>query len=232
MAESGAGAEFDAYAAEYDADLAAGLRMTGGDKQHYAEERVRLLRDRLIELGRWPVRRVLDYGCGDGDTAPLLRDGLEAADVVGVDVSDEMLARARARHPWAQWGRVTDLPTLGSFDVAYCNGVFHHIPRAARHAAAVAVRDALGAGGVWGFWENNPWNPGTRFVMSRVRFDRDADMLSPPTARRLLRSAGFRVVRTDHLFVLPLSVPVVRRVERLVSRLPLGGQFMVLACTR
>lgn len=230
MADPQSGAEFDAYASQYDADLAAGLRLTGGDKVHYAEERIRFLRDRLVALGRWPVRRVLDFGCGDGDAAPFLRAGLAAEEVVGVDVSDAMLERARSRHPWARWANASQLPTLGRFDVAYCNGVFHHVPRALRMAAATSVRAALTADGVWGFWENNPWNPGTRFVMSRVRFDRDADMLSPPVARRLLRSAGFRVVRTDHLFVLPISAPIVRRAERLLSRLPVGGQYMVLAC--
>lgn len=221
--------EFDAYAAAYDADLEAGLRLTGGGKQHYAEERARWLRDRLAALGLLPVPRVLDFGCGDGDAAQTLRDVLGAQEVVGVDVSEAMLARARARHPWATWASVDALPTLGSFDVAYCNGVFHHIPREQRLAAARQVHAALRPNGVWGFWENHPWNPGTRLVMARVRFDRDAVMLSPPTSRRLLRDAGFTTLRTDHLFVLPSSAAIVRRMERWVSRLPIGGQYMVLA---
>lgn len=228
MAE-GSSPEFDAYAAAYDADLTAGLRLTGGDKQHYAEERARWLRDRLAALGRLPVRRVLDFGCGDGDAAPTLRDVLGAEEVVGVDVSPAMLARARARHPWATWVEAADLPAQGRFDVAYCNGVFHHIARPLRLAAAQAVHSALAPGGVWGFWENHPWNPGTRIVMSRVRFDRDADLLSPPVARRLLRAAGFETLRTDHLFVLPSSAAIVRRMERVISRLPIGGQYMVVA---
>lgn len=221
--------EFDSYASAYDEDLDAGLRLTGGNKQHYAEERARWLRDRLAALGRLPVRRVLDFGCGDGDAAPTLRDVLGASEVVGVDVSSAMLARARARHPWATWASVADLPSLGLFDAAYCNGVFHHIPRAARLDSARQLRAALEPGGVWGLWENNPWNPGTRLVMSRVAFDKDADLLSPPATRRLLREAGFRTLRTDHLFVLPSSAAMVRRLERLVSRLPIGGQYMVLA---
>jgi len=38
---------------------------------------------------------------------------------------------------------------------------------------------------------NNPWNPGTRYVMSRCEFDEDAITLSPPQCRKLLRSSGF-----------------------------------------
>lgn len=222
-------AEFDAYAADYDASLAQGLQLTGAGKEHYAVHRVRLLRARLRALGIGPIRRVLDFGCGDGDAAPLLRDLLGADEVVGADVSDGMLTRARARHPWASFRTIAELPSLGAFDAAYCNGVFHHIPRADRTGAVRSVFDALRPGGAWGFWENNPWNPGTRLVMRRVAFDRDADLLSPPTSRRLLRAQGFSVERTDHLFILPGGIDAVRRLERMVSRLPLGGQYQVLA---
>lgn len=222
-------AEFDEYAVNYDAALQEGLKPTGAGKEHYAEQRVLFLRDRLRAIGITKVARVLDFGCGDGDAAPLLREVLGAAEVVGVDVSEAMLTRARARHRWTRFATIEELPTLGAFDVAYCNGVFHHIPQASRLEAASHVRRAVQPSGVWGFWENHPWNPGTRMVMSRVSFDRDADMLSPPQARALLRQAGFTVLRTDHLFILPVGSPLVRRVERVISRLPIGGQYMVLA---
>lgn len=222
-------AEFDAYAADYDAALQEGLKLTGAGKEHYAEQRALWLRDRLAALGVTSIDRVLDFGCGDGDAAPVLREVLGAREVVGVDVSEAMLTRARQRHGWARFGTIADLATLGTFDAAYCNGVFHHIPRAERLEAARHVLGALKPGGLWGFWENHPWNPGTRYVMSRVSFDRDADMLSPPASRRLLREAGFTVVRTDHLFIVPVGSRVVRRLERIVSRLPIGGQYMVLA---
>jgi len=226
---SSSSAEFDEYAAEYDAALQEGLKLTGAGKEHYAEQRALLLRDRLRALGITNVSRVLDFGCGDGDAAPVLREVLGAKEVVGVDVSEAMLTRARERHGWARFSTIAELPGLGAFDAAYCNGVFHHIPRAERHEAAQHVLRALKPSGAWGFWENHPWNPGTRIVMSRVSFDRDADMLSPPQSRALLRHAGFDIVRTDHLFILPVGSTAVRRLERLVSRLPIGGQYMVLA---
>lgn len=221
-------AEFDAYAEAYDESLAHGLRLTGASKGHYAHERVLLFRDRLHAAGRWPVHRVLDFGCGDGDAAPILRDVLGTEEVVGVDSSEGMLARARSRHAWARFITPNGLPTNGAFDVAYCNGVFHHITRNDRPSAIRSVFEALVPGGVWGFWENNPWNPGTRLVMSRVAFDRDADPLSPVEARRLLQAGGFTILRTDHLFLVPVGHRAVRRAERLIARLPLGGQYQVL----
>ena len=58
-------AEFDEYAAEYDAALQEGLKLTGAGKEHYAEQRALFLRDRLHALGITKVARVLDFGCGD-----------------------------------------------------------------------------------------------------------------------------------------------------------------------
>lgn len=227
--DAGRDAEFDAYAAEYDASLAAGLSLTGEDKWHYARERIRWLRRQAARAGVSRIDRVLDFGCGDGDAAPLLRELLGAQEVVGVDVSPAMLARARERNPGARFELIEALPSLGAFDVAYCNGVFHHIPVADRAQAAASVRAALRPGGVFGLWENNPWNPGTRIVMRRVEFDRDAIMLSPPETRRLLRRAGLTVLRTDHLFIFPRALAPLRVLEPWVSRLPIGGQYEVLA---
>jgi SAM-dependent methyltransferase len=224
-------ADFDQYAAEYDASLAVGLRLTGADKRFYATERIREVALRASRAGLTRIDRVLDFGCGDGDAALLLRELLGAREIVGADVSGGMLARARARHPygWVQFVTMTELPTLGAFDLAYCNGVFHHIPRAERVESMRSVHDALRAGGLFAMWENHPWNPGTRLVMSRVSFDADADLLSPPAARRLAREGGLRVLRTDHRFVFPGGNSALRPLERLISRLPVGGQYQVLS---
>ena len=95
--------------------------------------------------------------------------------MIGADVSASLLARARSEHASAGVGfRDLDEPLVGWADVAYCNGVFHHIEPAKRKAAAEWVWRALRPTGLFALWENNPWNPGTRFVMRRIDFDRDA----------------------------------------------------------
>lgn len=222
-------AEFDSYASEYDDALMEGLQLTGESKHYYAEHRIRWLGRSLATYNGQRRPRVLDFGCGDGDASPLLREVLGAEMVAGVDVSPGMVARAAARHPSYTFAPIDELPQMGCFDVAYCNGVFHHIAEADRLTAARAVHAALRPGGHFGFWENHPWNPGTRLVMRRIPFDRDAVLLSPPAARRLLRSAGFRIIRTDHLFIFPAWLKALRPLEQLVSRLPLGGQYQILA---
>lgn len=232
MSKAGtAAAEFDAAAADYDAQLNQGLAYSGEAKEYFAEERMRWLRRRLDELGG-TYADALDFGCGTGTSAPLLADTAGAARVVGTDVSAESLAVARRLHPHpaVRFLPPAEVPA-GAFDLAFCNGVFHHVPVDERHAAARQVFRALRPGGVFAFWENNPWNPGTRFIMSRVPFDRDAVTLTPPEARRLLRGAGFTVLRTDFRFVFPRALAALRPLEPALAPLPLGGQYLVL-CRR
>ena len=122
-----------------------------------------------------------------------------------------------------------DLAPSGQFDVAYCNGVFHHVEPGERLDALAYIHRSL-AEGVFGFWENNPWNPGTRLVMRRIPFDRDAKLISPPRAQ-LLTSAGFDVLETDFLFLFPRLLSALRPLEARLARLPAGAQYMVLART-
>jgi SAM-dependent methyltransferase len=221
-------AQFDAFSNTYEEALESGLRFSGEDSHYYARERVAWLRRRLHEQAA--PRAVLDFGCGTGSTAPLLRDDLGAERVIGVDPSTGLLERARAKYGSAgiQFAHPADVPH-GWADLAYCNGVFHHIEPRERAESVRLIRDVLVPGGLFALWENNPWNPGTRFVMSRIAFDRDAVTLTPPETRRMLRSEGFAVVGTDSRFFFPGPLKVLRPLERSLTKLPLGGQYMVLA---
>ena len=64
--------------------------------------------------------------------------------------------------------------------------------------------------------------------MSCTPIDRDAITISPYAAKKLLSSAGFRVVMTESLFYFPRSLAWLRPLERPLARLPLGGQYLML----
>jgi SAM-dependent methyltransferase len=221
--------EFDDYASNYDSALNQGLSLSGETKEYFAHERVRWFAARLSDLGVRPSH-VLDYGCGTGGTSPELLRQLHARIVVGVDGSEESLDVARKTHtdPRLQFKSMRDLELSGQFGIVYCNGVFHHIEPHGRLDALAYVYRSLSPGGYFGLWENNPWNPGTRLVMRRIPFDRDAMLLSSPHARRLLTRAGFDVLRTDFLFLFPRALSALRPLEASLARVPAGAQYMVL----
>lgn len=221
--------EFDSYAAGYDAALAMGIAASGENKEYFARGRVKWARSVLAPMGVTP-RRILDYGCGTGSTASVLREHWTVDSLLGLDTSSESVrvAALTDRAPGTRFDLISRYDPAGDRDLVYCNGVFHHIPPAERLAALAFIWSCLEPGGLLAFYENNPWNPGTRYVMSRIPFDRDARTLSAPEAKRLIRSAGFDIVRTDFLFVFPRSLSWLRRLEPALSSLPIGAQYLVL----
>ena len=101
----------------------------------------------------------------------------------------------------------------GQIDLAFRNGVFHHIPVSEQGIAVDYVYRSLRPGGLFSFWENNPWNPDTRYVMSRIPFDRDAITLTAPEAGGLLRSRGFEILQTHFLFIFPRMLRCLRGID-------------------
>jgi SAM-dependent methyltransferase len=226
---SGAEATFDSYAGSYEQALQRGVGLSGEDSAYFARARVAWVARLLAELA-FEARSVLDYGCGTGSTTPLLLDLPGTIKVLGTDLSTELLERARREHASEAIGFAPlATPPKEANDLAYCNGVFHHISPDGRGAAIEYLWRSLRAGGLFAFWENNPWNPGTRLVMRRIPFDRDAITLSAPTARKLLTAGGFEILRTDFLFVFPRALSPLRPLESAMAKLPLGAQYLVLA---
>src|SRR5947207_12949611 len=89
--------EFDAYAAEYDAQLARGISISGEDKNYFARGRVIWLARCLARLQKHP-RTALDFGCGTGSATPFLLNQFKLNSLVGVDASVQSVEFARRTH--------------------------------------------------------------------------------------------------------------------------------------
>ncbi|MEA2844319.1 MAG: hypothetical protein QOJ69_1990, partial [Actinomycetota bacterium] len=177
-------------ASDYDAMLNQGLRLSGEDKVYFIEGRLSRLADLLPTTAR--PAKILDFGCGTGDTSRLLQRRFPEAKIVGVDVSAGAIEHARSEHASAgiSFQGVDEVEGDGTFDLCYCNGAFHHIEPADRAKTVTDLLRLLRPGGFLALFENNAWHPGTRMVMKRIPFDRDAKPVAPPSARRLLVENG------------------------------------------
>lgn len=221
--------EFDEFAEDYDGALNQGLKFTGESKDYFAQGRAKWTARRLEEFGVGRVGSCLDFGCGTGSATPHLQQTFDGVNVIGIDPSVESIELAKKSHGGASTEFCTnaEFDRQGALDLGYCNGVFHHILPDDRDGAMSTVFEALKPGGVFALWENNPWNPATRFVMSRVPFDRDAIMLWPRETRGRMRRAGFEILKTDFLFVFPGFLGFLRGIEPMISWFPTGGQYVV-----
>lgn len=218
---------------QYAEMLGKGIQLSGEDQFYFIEGRLRDLVTRLPN--GFSPRRILDFGCGIGATSRYLSELFPHADVLGVDTSAQAIQYARTHHGASRvrFETLDRLEQQGSFDFAYCNGVFHHIPLAERDEAAARIYRSLAPGGRFALFENNPINPGTRMVMKRIPFDRDAITLYPWETTRLLGRAGFeQVLSPRFLFYFPKQLAALRFAERWLANLPLGAQYYSLAMKR
>ena len=222
-------AEFDKYADSYDSALLEALSASGEDKIYFAQGRIAWLAGCLRQLKIEP-KSVLDYGCGTGSATPFLLDLIGAKFIIATDLSLKSLEIAKQNYGSNQirFLLFDEHKPTEQTDLVYCNGVFHHIPPVERPGALNYIFHSLRPGGLFALWENNPWNPGTRYIMSRCVFDRDAITLSSSEAGRMLRAGGFEVLRTDFLFIFPRRLSRLRGIEPFLSQLPLGAQYQVL----
>jgi SAM-dependent methyltransferase len=216
--------------AEYRQMLDQGIRLSGESQEFFIHGRIESLLSRLP--ADFEARRFLDFGCGIGTATAHLAARFPGAEVLGVDTSENALDYAREHYgsDRVRFRSLAELANEGDFDLCYVNGVFHHIEPASRVAAIQNIHRALRSGGRLALFENNPWNPGTRMVMSRIPFDRDAITLSSAEAKSLLRAGGFtRPAIGWSLFYFPRPLAFLRFTEGALSHLPLGAQYCVMA---
>ena len=140
--------EFDSYAGSYAATLNRALAVTGESVDYYAEQRVVHLARRLKERSV-SVAKILDFGCGTGTGTPDFLRHLGVTSVTGVDVSNESLQVASSQFADlpAHFENLASFQPRGDFDLAFCNGVFHHIPPMERLKALGIIHRLCAPGG-------------------------------------------------------------------------------------
>ena len=167
--------------------------------------------DRLAEIYSLviaPQQRVLEIGCGEGD----LLAAVKPAVGVGVDFSQEMLERARKKHPELRFvlADAHDLNVAERFDVIILSELVNDLwdvqavlekIRLLCHPRTRIVMNFFSK-----VWEK-PLNAGRRLGWARPVLDQN--WLSVHDVENLLRLAGFERVRHWQEFLFPFRVPLV-----------------------
>lgn len=224
-------ADFDEYADSYREAVQGSIDFCGQDLDQFTRRKAAHLAD-LAErrLGATERLRVLDVGCGVGETDRFLADRF--GELHGVDMAEEAVERAARRNPSVRYqayggGR---LPfDDGGFDLAFAICVVHHVPPPERAGFAAELARVVRPGGLVAIFEHNPLNPLTRVAVSRCEFDEDAVLLTRRSADRLLGAAGLRRAEHRYIIFLPFQRRRTAAFERAIARVPAGAQYYVAA---
>jgi trans-aconitate 2-methyltransferase len=111
----------------------------------FATERTQPAID-LIQRIELTPRRIVDLGCGPGNSTEALRRRWPDAHIVGIDRSPEMIAAAKAAYPEGTW-EIGDAGSWSAgelFDLVYANAMLHWLPRSYQSLPAL---DGAGCAG-------------------------------------------------------------------------------------
>ena len=159
----------------------------------------------IAEAKRVRARRILELGCGTGETASHVSAGTDA-DVLAVDISNAFISQARATYTapnlhFRKLDLLNDEPLLlGDFDLVMGNGILHHL---GAHLVAVLRRlhEITNPGGRLAFIEPNILNPYCAFIFGTnigrrwAKLEPGEMAFKPGALRDALPASGWRDVR-------------------------------------
>jgi trans-aconitate 2-methyltransferase len=96
----------------------------------FETERTRAASDLLARVPDTTIQQIVDLGCGPGNSTELLVRRFPRAEILGLDSSDDMLAKARARLPRATFENA-DIAHWRSpvpLDLIFANAVLEWLP--------------------------------------------------------------------------------------------------------
>lgn len=221
--------EFDQFALSYNNHLNKSLRVSGENYTYFAKQRIQKLNLHLKKLGNENLKSLIDFGCGTGNFYQFATENFNNLRYLGVDTSIESIRVAKSKNNNSSFKTIDEYLPDSSFSCAYSNGVFHHIAPLKRVKALRYIHNSLTNEGLFSFWENNPYNFGTRYIMSKNPFDKHANLLSFSLAKKLLKTAGFEIISVDFYFYFPSKLKKLRFIETLLKKIPFGAQYQILA---
>lgn len=223
---------FDEFAKDYRDTHDKSVEMSGADSDYFSEYKIiELLKheDTLNPL------KILDFGCGDGNSSRYILKHFPNATIYGIDVSEESIAQANQKglsNVAFKSFNGADIPFGDNeFDLVFTSMVFHHIEHSLHQEILKEIYRVLKIGGRFYNFEHNPNNPLTRKVVNECPFDEDAVLLKPSYHKSIIDKSEFNLVKLNYTLFLPrhklfkLFLPI----EKLLSWCPIGAQYYIKA---
>ena len=97
----------------------------------FGKERTQPAIDLVSRIDHDGPKRILDVGCGPGNSTNVLKSRWPQAEIIGLDNSQAMIEEAKSNYPAMDWMSADasgDLTGLGKFDIVFSNAAIQWIP--------------------------------------------------------------------------------------------------------
>lgn len=184
----------------------------------FEDERTRPVRDLVAAIPTASARRVVDVGCGPGNSTEVLAARYAQAEVTGLDSDADMIAAARKRLPGLRFdiAEVSQWTDAGPWDVILANAVFQWVPDHARLFPSLVGK--LAPGGSLAVQMPDNLNEPPHLLMRETA-------LQGPWAPKLAAAADARTALASERWYYELLKPHCARVDiwRTIYQHPLKG---------
>lgn len=97
----------------------------------FQKERTQPVYDLISRIDVIDPHRILDIGCGPGNSTAALKERWPNAEIIGIDFSESMINKAKNDYPNIKFiigDAGSDLSYLGNFDIVFANASLQWIP--------------------------------------------------------------------------------------------------------
>jgi SAM-dependent methyltransferase len=224
-------AEFDLLADEYHNQHKSNIAITGEDPEYFAEYKIADLAT-LVKDKSLSSTRILDFGCGIGNSVPFFRKHFASSELSFADVSSRSIEIAQTRFPGPEQYALIDhrIPIeANSQDIAFSACVFHHIPHEEHEHWLSELLRVTRPGGLLVIYEHNPLNPLTLHAVNTCPIDVNAHLIRGNAMKSQTQRAGWIEAQIDYKLFFPSFLKFLRPLEQRLSWLAFGAQYRVTA---
>ena len=219
---------FDIYAKTYRETLSSCLKGFGKNDAFFDILKVDSVKKWVINDSY--IYEILDFGCGIGKLTGLLAKNFQRSSVYGYDISKESLCVARKENAAIKNAFFIDnLPVETRYDIIIAANIFHHIIPGERIKILCEIKKLLKPQGKIVFFEHNPFNPFTRYIVKMCPFDIGVKLIRLHELIKTIESSGFKIEIKHYILFLPWPSRVFREIEHWLRHLPAGAQYFIVA---
>jgi ubiquinone/menaquinone biosynthesis C-methylase UbiE len=220
---------FDEFADNYRQIHNENINITGVDSDYFSEHKIKTVK--IYENNSFENFKILDFGCGDGNSYSFFKTYFPTSSYKGIDISSESINVAESKFENKNDFKVfngIEIPFEDqTFDIVFIACVLHHINEELHTKIFHEIHRVLKTNGRLYIFEHNPYNPITRHIVNTCPFDKDAVLLPPYKLKKTLKSINYNSISLNFILFFPRHkiFNFLIRVEKFLTRIPLGGQY-------